>query len=179
MYGVGGERLLPELELAGLDGYRGSRPVRVGNAAAGQFQLDVYGYLLDTAWLYHRHGRAITPTFWELLAGAVEEVTRRWVDRAIRLARIHGLAADLDRWTPLRRAIRDRVEREGVDPATGGFTQAFGSQPLDAANLLLPLVAFSQPTTRASAPPWSAPPASWPPRARPPLPRGRRRAPGR
>src|SRR4029453_1697945 len=52
MYGVGGERLLPELELADLDGYRGSRPVRVGNAAAGQFQLDVYGYLLDTAWLH-------------------------------------------------------------------------------------------------------------------------------
>jgi len=169
MYGVGGERLLPELELAGLDGYRGSRPVRVGNAAAGQFQLDVYGYLLDTAWLYHRHGGAITATFWELLAGAVEEVARRWtepddgiwevrggprhfvsskvmawvtVDRAIRLARIHGLPADLDRWTGLRRAIRDRVERDGVDPATGAFTQAFGSQLLDAANLLLPLVRF-------------------------------------
>ena len=80
MYGVGGERLLPELELAGLDGYRGSRPVRVGNAAADQFQLDVYGYLLDTAWLYHRHGGPITPTFWELLAGAVEEVARRWTE---------------------------------------------------------------------------------------------------
>jgi quercetin dioxygenase-like cupin family protein len=64
---VGGERLLPELELGTLDGYRGSRPVRVGNAAAGQFQLHVYGYLLDTAWLYHRHGGRITLTFWRLL----------------------------------------------------------------------------------------------------------------
>jgi GH15 family glucan-1,4-alpha-glucosidase len=169
MYGVGGERLLPEIQLDTLDGYRGSRPVRVGNAAAGQFQLDVYGYLLDTAWLYHRHGGPITPTFWELLAGAVEEVARRWtepddgiwemrggprhlvaskvmawvaVDRAIRLARIHGLPADLDRWTALRRAIRDRVEQAGVDPATGAFTQAFGGRALDAANLLLPLVRF-------------------------------------
>jgi GH15 family glucan-1,4-alpha-glucosidase len=61
MYGVGGERLLPEIQLDTLDGYRGSRPVRIGNAAADQFQLDVYGYLLDTAWLYHRHGGPITP----------------------------------------------------------------------------------------------------------------------
>jgi alpha,alpha-trehalase len=172
MYGVGGERLLPELELAGLDGYRGSRPVRVGNAAAGQFQLDVYGYLLDTAWLYHRHGGQITPTFWELLAGAVEVVARRWtepddgiwevrggprqfvaskvmawvaVDRAIRLARARRLPADLDRWADLRRAIRRQVERAGVDPASGAFTQAFGSPALDAASLLLPLVRFLPP----------------------------------
>src|SRR4029453_9570141 len=97
MYGVGGERLLPELELADLDGYRGSRPVRVGNAAAGQFQLDVYGYLLDTAWLYHRHGVPTvcrhpppvlppppggpTPRFFGgLVAGPVEEVPRRWTE---------------------------------------------------------------------------------------------------
>jgi GH15 family glucan-1,4-alpha-glucosidase len=172
MYGVGGERLLPELQLDNLDGYRGSRPVRVGNAAAGQFQLDVYGYLLDTAWLYHRHGGPITPTFWQLLSGAVDVVARRWaqpddgiwevrgdprhfvaskvmawvaVDRAIRLARALGLRADLDRWTALRRAIRRRVEEAGVDPATGAFTQAFGSRVLDAANLLLPLVRFLPP----------------------------------
>jgi GH15 family glucan-1,4-alpha-glucosidase len=172
MYGVGGERLLPEVELENLDGYRGSRPVRVGNAAAGQFQLDVYGYLLDTAWLYHRHGGAITPTFWELLAGAVDVVAGRWaepddgiwevrggprhfvaskvmawvaVDRAIRLARALRLPADLDRWASLRRTIRRRVEQVGVDPATGAFTQAFGGQALDAANLLLPLVHFLPP----------------------------------
>ncbi|HEV3498467.1 MAG TPA: glycoside hydrolase family 15 protein [Actinomycetes bacterium] len=172
MYGVGGERLLPEITLDTLDGYRGSRPVRVGNAAVGQFQLDVYGYLLDTAWLYHRHGGRITPTFWRLLAGAVEVVARRWtepddgiwevrdgprhfvaskvmawvaVDRAIRLARARSLPADLHRWTALRRTIRRRVEQVGVDPASGAFTQAFGSQTLDAANLLLPLVRFLPP----------------------------------
>jgi alpha,alpha-trehalase len=172
MYGVGGERLLPEMQLDSLDGYRGSRPVRVGNAAAGQFQLDVYGYLLDTAWLYHRHGGHITPTFWRLLAGAVDVVARRWtqpddgiwevrgrrrhfvsskvlawvaVDRAIRLARALRLPADLDRWAALRRTIRRQIEEAGVDPATGAFTQAFGSQALDAANLLLPLVRFLPP----------------------------------
>jgi GH15 family glucan-1,4-alpha-glucosidase len=172
MYGVGGERLLPEFELGTLDGYRASRPVRVGNAAAGQFQLDVYGYLLDTAWLYHRHGGRITPTFWRLLAGAVDLVARRWtqpddgiwevrgsprhfvaskvlawvaVDRAIRLARARSLPADLHRWTALRRTIRGQVEQAGVDPASGAFTQAFGSQALDAANLLLPLVRFLPP----------------------------------
>jgi alpha,alpha-trehalase len=60
LYGVGGERFLPELELDGLDGYEGSRPVRIGNGAVDQFQLDVYGYLLDTAWLFHRNGGEIT-----------------------------------------------------------------------------------------------------------------------
>jgi alpha,alpha-trehalase len=172
MYDVGGERLLPEIELANLDGYRGSRPIRVGNAATGQFQLDVYGYLLNTAWLYHRHGGNITPTFWQLLSGAVDVVARRWVepdegiwevrggprhfvsskvmawmavDRAIRLARAGGLPADLGRWTVLRRAIRRRVEQAGTDPATGAFTQAFGARSLDASNLLLPLVRFLPP----------------------------------
>jgi alpha,alpha-trehalase len=175
MYGVGGERLLPEIQLNTLDGYRGSRPVRLGNAAADQFQLDVHGYLLDTAWLYHRRGGPITPTFWLLLSGTVDFVARRWtepdngiwevrggrrhfvaskvmawvaVDRAIRLARALGLPADLDRWTALRRAIRGRVEEAGVDPATGAFTQAFGSRALDAANLLLPLVRFLPPEDR-------------------------------
>ncbi|MDP9389646.1 MAG: glycoside hydrolase family 15 protein [Actinomycetota bacterium] len=63
MYGVGGERFLPEIEFGNLDGYRGSRPVRIDNAVVEQFQLDVYGYLLDTAWLYHRAGGNITPSF--------------------------------------------------------------------------------------------------------------------
>ncbi len=169
MYGVGGERLLPEVELDTLDGYRGSRPVRVGNAAAQQFQLDVYGYLLDTAWLYHRAGGDITTSFWSFLTGVVEVVASRWslpdegiwevrggrrhfvsskvmawvaVDRAIRLARARGLSADLGRWRALRAEIRQRVEADGVDPATGAFVQSFGNKALDASNLLIPLVRF-------------------------------------
>ena len=172
MYGVGGERHLPEVQLGELEGWRGSRPVRIGNAAAEQFQLDVYGYLLDTAWLYHRHGGEIGQTFWGLLRGAVEVVGRRWtepdegiwevrggrrhfvsskvmawvaVDRAIRLARARGLPADLGRWTALRRAIRERIEREGVDPSSGALTQSLGDGALDASNLLAPLVRFLPP----------------------------------
>ncbi len=180
MYGVGGERFLPEIELGNLDGYRGSRPVRIGNAAVEQFQLDVYGYLLDTAWLYHRAGGDITPSFWGFLTGVVDVVDRRWcspdegiwevrggrrhfvsskvmawvaVDRAIRLARARRLPADLARWTALRAEIRRRVEREGVDPATGAFVQAFGTRALDASNLLIPLVRFlpaNDPRVRAT-----------------------------
>lgn len=169
MYGVGGERLLPEIELFRIEGYRGSRPVRIGNAAVDQFQLDVYGYLLDTAWLYHRHGGEIDEPFWAFLAGVVDVVATRWtepdegiwevrggrrhfvsskvmawvaVDRAIRLARARGLPADLERWCALRSEIRRRVETEGVDAATGAFVRSFGSQALDASNLLLPLVRF-------------------------------------
>lgn len=172
VYGVGGERFLPEMEIAELEGYRRSPPVRVGNAAADQFQLDVYGYLLDTTWLYHRHGGEIDPAFWDLVSGAVDAVERRWtepdrgiwevrgerrhfvsskvmcwvaVDRAIRLARARGLPADLERWRALRAAIRRRVEDEGVDAATGAFVQAFGSRALDASNLLIPLVRFLPP----------------------------------
>jgi alpha,alpha-trehalase len=170
MYGVGGERQLPEVQLGELEGWRGSRPVRIGNAAAEQFQLDVYGYLLDTAWLYHRHGGEISATFWGLLrGGGVDVVARRWtepdegiwevrggrrhfvsskvmawvaVDRAIRLARARSLPADLDRWTALRAAIRRRVERDGVDPSSGALTQSLGAPALDASNLLIPLVRF-------------------------------------
>lgn len=172
MYGVGGERLLHEIELEGLEGYRGSRPVRIGNGAATQFQLDVYGELLDTAWLYHRHGGEIDALFWGFLAGVVELVAARWtepdegiwevrggprhfvfskvmawvaVDRALRLARARGLPADVDRWRALRAEIRRRVEAEGSDPRSGAFAQSFGSTALDASTLLMPLVRFLPP----------------------------------
>jgi len=169
MYGVGGERLLHEVELEALEGYRGSRPVRIGNGAFTQFQPDIYGELLDTAWLYHKNGGEIDDVFWELCAGIVDVVEERWerpdhgiweirddprhfthskvmawvaVDRAIRLARARGLPADLERWTRLRRDMRTRIEAEGVDPDTGAFVQSFGDTALDAANLLIPLVRF-------------------------------------
>lgn len=169
LYGVGGERFLPEVEIHQLEGYRGSRPVRIGNRAATQFQLDTCGELLDTAWLYHRHGGVIRNSFWDFLRGVVEAVARSWqepdegiwevrgaprhfvlskvmtwvaVDRGIRLAGRLGLPADLPRWRHLRRDIRRRVEEEGVDPQTGAFIQAFGSRELDASTLLIPLVRF-------------------------------------
>jgi GH15 family glucan-1,4-alpha-glucosidase len=172
MYGVGGERYLPEHDIDTLDGYRGSRPVRVGNAAAEQFQLDVYGYLLDTAWLYHRAGGDISASFWDLLRGAVDVVAEQWtrpdegiwevrggprhfvsskimawvaVDRAIRLARARNLPGDVDAWCDLRHTIRDAIETRGVHPATGAFVQSFGSTAPDASNLLAALVRFLPP----------------------------------
>jgi alpha,alpha-trehalase len=169
LYGVGGERLLQESELRGLEGYCGSRPVRIGNAAVDQLQLDAYGELMDTAWLYHKYGGRIDAAFWDLLRGVVDVVARRWeepdesfwefrdarrhfviskvmcwvaVQRAIRLARALHLDADLGGWRRLRDAIRERVDRDGVDARTGAFVQAFGASELDAANLLIPLVRF-------------------------------------
>jgi len=169
LYGVGGERLLQESALRELEGYRGSRPVRIGNAAVDQLQLDAYGELMDTAWLYHKYGGHIDAAFWDLLRGVVDVVARRWeepdesfwefrdarrhfviskvmcwvaVQRAIRLARSLHLDADLGAWRRLRDAIRERVDRDGVDARTGAFVQAFGASELDAANLLIPLVRF-------------------------------------
>ncbi len=78
LYGVGGERFLPEIELPGLEGYRSSRPVRIGNAAVEQYQLDVYAYMLDTAWLFNRNGGEISEAFWSFLAEIVGIVAARW-----------------------------------------------------------------------------------------------------
>ncbi len=170
MYGVGGERLLPEVELDWLEGYRGSRPVRIGNGAYSQFQLDVFGELLDTAWLYRRHGGEIDDVFWDFLSRVGGAVIERWqdpdqgiweirgeprhfvyskvmawvaLDRVIRLAELDSREGDLDAWRAARDEIRMLVESEGVDPATGAFQQAFGDGgKLDASNLMIPIVGF-------------------------------------
>jgi GH15 family glucan-1,4-alpha-glucosidase len=172
LYGVGGERLLPEVELRGLDGYRGSRPVRIGNGASTQFQLDIYGEVIDTAWLYHRHGGVIETDFWDFLVRLGEHVARIWtepdegiwevrggrrhfvyskvmawvaIDRLIRLSRALQRPLGIERWLALRDEIRRRVESEGVDPTSGAFVQSLGSTSLDASALLVPLVHFLPP----------------------------------
>ncbi|RDI74418.1 Glucoamylase/glycosyl hydrolase-related protein [Gaiella occulta] len=169
MYGLGGERFLPEVELTQLEGYRGSKPVRIGNAAAGQFQLDVYGELLDTACRYAERGGAVDDVFWQFLTEVGGEVSARWrlpdqgiweirgeprhftyskvmawvaFDRLVRIAEIGGRDGPLDTWRAERDAIRALVEAEGVDEATGAFTQSFGSPALDASNLMIPIVGF-------------------------------------
>jgi alpha,alpha-trehalase len=176
LYGVGGERFLPELQLDLLEGFRGSRPVRIGNGATSQLQLDIYGGVLDTAWLYHRNGGRIDPAFWDFLVRVVEHVEGRWeepdegiwevrggrrqfvyskvmawvaADRALKLASSLGLPADLERWAALRDEIRRRVESEGVDRATGAFVQSFRSTAMDASSLLLPLIRFVRPDDRS------------------------------
>ena len=172
MYGVAGERLLHEVELSHLEGYRGSHPVRIGNGAATQFQLDIYGDVLDTAWQYHLHGGTIGPGYRNLSIDSVDFLAENWmrpdagiwesrgepqhfvyskvmawvaVDRGIKLATKLGWEVDVERWRRLRDEVRASIERDGVDAETGAFTQHYGAQELDAANLLIPLVRFLPP----------------------------------
>ena len=181
MYGVGGERLLPEVELDWLEGYRGSRPVRIGNGAAQQFQLDTFGELLDTAWLYRRHGGEIDEIFWDFLSRVGGVVLEKWrepdqgiweirgepkhfvyskvmawvaLDRLVKLAEEDGREGEVEAWRAARDEIRELIEAQGVDPETGAFVQSFGSSSLDASNLMIPIVGFvshDDPRARATA----------------------------
>jgi alpha,alpha-trehalase len=181
MYGVGGERLLPEVELDWLEGYRGSRPVRIGNGAAQQFQLDTFGELLDTAWLYRRHGGEIDEIFWDFLSRVGGVVLQKWrepdqgiweirgapkhfvyskvmawvaLDRLVKLAEEDGREGEVEAWRAARDEIRELIEAQGVDPESGAFVQSFGSSSLDASNLMIPIVGFvshDDPRARATA----------------------------
>ncbi len=169
MYGIAGERQLMEWEVPWLPGYQGAAPVRVGNAAAGQVQLDVYGEVMSALHWSRRSGLAAPPSAWDLqrtmlahLAAIWEEPDegiwevrggRRhftfskimaWVamDRAIKDATTYGLEAPVDEWCALRDRIHETVCREGYDPAQQSFTQAFGSPALDASLLLITMVGF-------------------------------------
>ena len=169
MYGLGGERRLTETELPELDGYRGSRPVRTGNRAYSQFQLDIYGELLDSAHLYRKFGGEMDPDYWEYLQRVVAFVIQHWrepddgiwetrggpqhfvsskvwcwvaLDRAIKAARDLNLPGDVERWRKVRREIKDDVLAKGYDAERGAFVQAYDNKLLDASNLLLPLVGF-------------------------------------
>jgi GH15 family glucan-1,4-alpha-glucosidase len=170
MYGVGGERFLPEIELDHLEGYRGSKPVRVGNAAAEQFQLDVYGEMLDAAWHFRRHGGELDDVFWHFLCRVGDAVLEQWqkpdsgiweirgdlehfvsskvmawvaLDRLLRIAKADDREGDVDAWREGCHAIRKAVDDEGVDPDTQAFRQYFGDDGrADAANLLIPIVGF-------------------------------------
>ena len=169
MYGCYGERRLPEIELSHLDGYRGSRPVRVGNAAAEQRQLDVFGEILDLWRLSTQGEERVSPDEWRFLRGLVEAARGSWrkpdqglwemrgpprhfvhskvmcwvaLDRGIEFAESQRLPCDLAGWRAEREEVRREVERRGVDPARGCFVQAFDSGELDASLLLLPIVGF-------------------------------------
>ncbi|CAN7177967.1 glycoside hydrolase family 15 protein [Knoellia sp. LjRoot47] len=172
MYSLTGRRRLAETELEWLPGYEGSRPVRVGNEAAGQFQLDVYGELLDGLHSAREAGLAGDDDAWTLqclLTDHLESVWREkdsslwevrgprqhfvhskvmaWVglDRMIITAERSGLSAPLDRWRATRDAIHDEVCERGFDAERNTFTQYYGSRGLDAALLLIPRVGFLPP----------------------------------
>src|SRR5918994_5520110 len=169
MYGVGGERRLSEFELPGLPGYEGSKPVRVGNAASEQFQLDVYGEVAAVmflgAELLGRIERRLWPR-WRAIIEHVETIWRdpddgiweergpkrhytyskvmAWVvfDRAVRLAERHELEGPVERWKQVRDEIHRQVCEKGYDRERRTFTQYYGSSELDASVLNIPLVGF-------------------------------------
>lgn len=169
LFGVGGERRLREYEIGELEGYRGSGPVRVGNAAESQVQLDVYGELLDLAWIWHRRGRSPDDDYWEFLVEIVNAAERKWrdpdqgiwemrgkprhfvhskamcwvaFDRGLKLAAQTGRAAPLEKWRQARQQVRRLIEERGYDRQRGVFTQAFGFSQMDSALLLLPVFGF-------------------------------------
>jgi GH15 family glucan-1,4-alpha-glucosidase len=169
MYGVAGERRLTELELPWLAGYEGSRPVRIGNAASEQLQLDVYGEVLDALYQARAHGVGIDAQAWRIQLALLEHLEEAWrdpdegiweirgerrhfvhskamawvaFDRAVRTVEQHGLDGPVDRWRDLRDEIHREVCERGFDSGLGSFTQSYGSTELDASLLLLPLVGF-------------------------------------
>ena len=168
-YNLDGAPSPPERTLDHLEGYRGSRPVRIGNGAANQLQLDTYGELLDSAYLYARYGGSINRRLWSGLRRVVDAACERWqendasiwevrgrtqpftyskvmcwvaVDRGIKIARRLKLAADLDHWGRVRTQIHAAVMRHAWSDRLSAFTQAFGTEQIDAAALRLTQVRF-------------------------------------
>ncbi|MGW2612809.1 glycoside hydrolase family 15 protein [Streptomyces mirabilis] len=173
MYGIDGCRDLPERELPHLEGYRGSAPVRVGNAAVNQLQLDIYGALIDSLYLYDKWGKPISSAHWDSISELVDWVCDHWdqpdegvwetrggrktflysrlmcwvaIERAMRLARHRGLPADMVRWGAVRDTIYRRIMSHGWSAERHAFTQYEDSDILDASLLMMPLAKFIAPT---------------------------------
>ncbi len=169
MYGIGGERRLTEVELPWLAGYAGSRPVRIGNHASEQLQLDVYGEVGDALYHARLNGLEAEPDAWALNRRLLDWLESGWreadegiwevrgprrhfthskvmawvaFDRAVRSVESFGLDGPVDRWRKLRQDVHDEVCREAWSDEAGAFTQSFGSPRLDASVLMMPLVGF-------------------------------------
>jgi GH15 family glucan-1,4-alpha-glucosidase len=173
MYGIGGERRLTEYEVPWLEGYEKSSPVRIGNTASNQFQLDVYGEVCDALHQARVMGVKSAAAGWALERALIEFVEKNWrkpdeglwevrgprqhfthskimawvaIDRAIKSAERFNLDGPVDRWRLLRSDIHDTVCRKGFDADRNTFVQAFGSKALDASLLMIPLVGFLPPS---------------------------------
>ena len=169
MYGIGGERRLTEWEVPWLPGYEGARPVRIGNAAHSQLQLDVFGEVMDALHQARCNGIAASESGWAVQLALLAQLERVWTepdegiwefrgkprhftyskvmawvafDRAIKSAEQFGLEGPLKRWRQLAEEIHDQVCRQGFDEELGSFVQSYGSKQLDASLLLLPSVGF-------------------------------------
>ncbi|MEV5433006.1 glycoside hydrolase family 15 protein [Streptomyces sp. NPDC052701] len=173
MYGVAGERRLPEYELPWLSGFDGSAPVRIGNDAVKQLQLDVYGEVMDSLALARSSGLSAQPDVWAVQMALMDYLRSVWrqpdeglwevrggrrqfvhskvmvwvaADRAVRMLERHPeLPGDLDAWRALREEVHREVCEKGYDPERNTFTQSYGSRELDAALLLIPRVGFLPP----------------------------------
>ena len=173
MYRLDGSRDIQEEELDHLEGYRGSKPVRVGNGAHHQLQLDIYGELMDAVYLYNKYGSPISYEFWTHLVPLLDWVARNWrledegiwevrggrrhftfskmmcwvaLDRGLRLAYKRSFPGNRDLWLKERDAIYEAIMEQGWHPGRQAFVQYFGSDVLDASMLLMPLVFFISPT---------------------------------
>jgi GH15 family glucan-1,4-alpha-glucosidase len=169
LYGIGYETEIREKVLDHLEGYKGSRPVRIGNAASTQVQLDIYGELLLALASYYRAGGHIDDTLWNLVERLIEAAVANWrqvdhgiwevrgeqrhfvyskvmcwvaVDRGIRLAQALSKPVDLARWRQAREAIRADVLANGFNRKLGAFVQSYGSDTTDASLLFLPMAGF-------------------------------------
>jgi GH15 family glucan-1,4-alpha-glucosidase len=169
MYGPAGERWLPETTLGWLPGYEGSAPVRIGNAAVDQFQLDVYGEVMDALHQARRIGLEPDPAAWALQRALMEFLEDKWdepdegiwevrserrhfvhskvmawvaADRAVKAVERFGLDGPVDDWRRLRQEIFEETCDKGWDAERQTFTQYYGSRELDASLLMMPLVGF-------------------------------------
>jgi GH15 family glucan-1,4-alpha-glucosidase len=169
IYGLGGERRLPEFEVPWLPGYNGARPVRVGNAAVSQLQLDVYGEVIDTMYQARRAGMPADEWAWQLAIKMLESLETLWrlpdegiwevrgpsrhfthskvlcwvaFDRVVKAVEQYGMKGPRERWRRTRDAIHAEVCDRAFDPAQNAFVQAYGTGALDASVLLIPLVGF-------------------------------------
>jgi len=172
MYAMDGGEVMEEQILDHLQGYRGSSPVRIGNQAHEQLQLDIYGELMDSVYLIDKYGAPISYEMWQHLNRIVEYVKQNWdqpdegiwevrggrqhfmfsrlmcwvaVDRALRLAEKRSYPAPVQSWRELRDTIYNDIHENFWDDELGAFVQCRGSQVLDASSLLMPLVRFISP----------------------------------
>ena len=172
MYGIDGRSELKEETLDHLEGYHGSRPVRTGNGAYNQLQLDIYGELMDAVYLYNKYGSPISYDLWTYLRKLINWVCDNWqqkdegvwevrggrrhfvyskimcwvaVDRGLRLADKRSFPADRERWLKVRDEIYEEIMDRGWSTERKAFVQAYGEDTLDASNLIMPLVFFLSP----------------------------------
>ena len=173
MYGIDGRQDLREETLDHLDGYRGSRPVRLGNDAYDQLQLDIYGELMDAVYLYNKHGSPISYDLWTHLRALINWVCDNWqnedegiwetrggprnfvysrlmcwvaMDRGLRLADKRSFPADHERWLGVRDGIYEEIMEKGWSQEREAFVQSYGGDTLDASSLIMPLVFFLSPS---------------------------------